>query len=210
MSENLSLSSQSETANMIHRYQTQAMQFHQQGRISDQEKAMPPSTLSEPPDFTDESATEPLPFLPPVLPPQTAEDDNGLLRVNVSAAGSALPIPLADILITKKTATGEELIRYLQSDQSGNTTTISLPAPDRTLSDQPQAIDLLPYSVYQVSVRHPLYFPALIEDLQIFAGQTAILPVTLIPLTEKQNVMFAPSVSQQIDLHSLLHDTKGE
>ncbi len=210
MSENISLSSKSGTADMIHHYQTQAMQFHEQGRIADQGKEIPPSSPSEPPDSTNKSATEPLPFISPAFPPETAEDDNGLLRVNVSAAGSALPISLADILITKKTTTGEELIRYLQSDQSGNTQTISLSAPNRTLSDQPQPTGLLPYSVYQVSIRHPLFFPALIEDLQIFAGQTAILPVVMIPLTEKQNVMFAPSVSQQIDLHSLLEDTKGE
>ena len=209
MSENLSFGN-SKTADMIHHYQAQAMLFHEQGRTVVQPNEFTKTSAVAPIQSTNESVTETLPSLSSASPPEIMEDDSGLLRINVSAAGSALPISFADILITKKTAAGEEFVRYLQSDQSGNTQTVSLSAPNRTLSDQPQPTDLLPYSVYQVSVRHPLYFPVLIEDLQIFAGQTAILPVVMIPLTEKQDVIFAPSVSQQIDLHLLLEDTKGE
>lgn len=184
-----------------------------------------PTAVTPDPPAEPTAASEPVPddlqgagdvrYAPePLSPEQIAEEsgftpatvpytDEGELQVEVSAAIRSLPIELADILVLRIVKGEQELIRYLQTNSSGNSPIITLPAPPRELSGQPEPSGLRPYGVYTVTVSHPEYYTTIIRDVQIFAGQRALLPVNLIPLSEKLTNPSAPNFNITTDSHGL-------
>lgn len=137
---------------------------------------------------------------PPNTEPYT---DQGELQVEASAASRSLAIDLADVLVLGMVEGKEELVRYLQTNNSGNTPVITLPAPSRSLSEQPEPSGVRPYGIYTVVVNHPDYYTTIIRDVQIFAGQRSLLPVNLIPLSEKLINPSAPNNNINTDPHQL-------
>lgn len=130
-------------------------------------------------------------------------DDSGRLEIEVTTGEQALPVPFANVVIVREVAGEQELVHYLQTDISGSTPLVELPAPARGLSEQPEPNGLIPYGVYTVAVSQNDFYTTIVKDVQIFAGQTAILPVSMIPLPEKA---VNPSASNRVietDDHSL-------
>lgn len=97
----------------------------------------------------------------------------------------AIPIESAIVLVLRKFKNVTNLIWNLQTDTSGNTERVELPAPSAILSEQPEPTTVIPYGVYLVIASHPDYYTTIVNDVQIFAGQTALLPVSFIPLAKK-------------------------
>ena len=130
-------------------------------------------------------------------------DDSGRLIVEVTAGEQSLPVAFANVVVVREVEGEQELIHYLQTDISGSTPVIELPAPARGLSEQPEPAGLIPYGVYTVAVSQTDYYTTIVKDVQIFAGQTAILPVSMIPLSEKSVNPSAPNRNIETDHHSL-------
>ena len=55
--------------------------------------------------------------------------NTGTLIVQVYTADQALPVSGANVKVTKLTTDGEELIKVMQTDRSGKTEPLVLPAP---------------------------------------------------------------------------------
>ena len=130
-------------------------------------------------------------------------DDSGRLQLEVTTGEQSLPVPFANAVVVREVEGEQELVHYLQTDISGSTPVVELPAPARGLSEQPEPAGLIPYGVYTVAVSQTDYYTTIVKDVQIFAGQPAILPVSMIPLSEKAVNPSAPNRSIVTDNHSL-------
>ncbi len=107
-------------------------------------------------------------------------ENAGTLIVQVYTADQALPVSGANVKVTKLTEGGEELIRVMQTDRSGKTEPLLLPAPPSKNSQTPEGG--VKYFNYNIRVDYPGYYTMENLNVPIFDGQTAIQPVALIPL----------------------------
>ncbi|GAA6492300.1 spore cortex-lytic germination protein SleC [Candidatus Bariatricus faecipullorum] len=103
----------------------------------------------------------------------------GQLKVSVTAAGSARPVAGASIKISY-TGVPESTLEELSTDSSGQSETVSLPAPpleyslDRNSENQP-------YSEYTIDVTAPGYEPVSIAGAEILPDVTALQQIHLNP-----------------------------
>ena len=103
----------------------------------------------------------------------------GTLIFQVTGGQGAFPIPGATITITKPLNELTSLSITVLTDESGKTEPISLPAPDRALSQSPN--NGIVYAAYQAHITAPGYVTTEIRDLPVFDGITTIQPVSLSP-----------------------------
>lgn len=116
-----------------------------------------------------------------------AEEENfdtftgeGYLSVQVVTANGALPVRDAVVTI-KKVENGKTVYeKTLLTNESGNTETVTLPTPKKSLSENPEFADI-PYADYQVQVTANSYMTVMIEKVPVFSGILSIQPVSLIP-----------------------------
>ena len=101
----------------------------------------------------------------------------GTLIFQVTGGQGVFPIPNAKVNIMKKLNDRLTLSVTLLTDENGRTAPISLPAPDRKLSQSPN--NGIVYAVYQAEVTADGYIPTEIRDLPVFDGITTIQPVNL-------------------------------
>ena len=104
----------------------------------------------------------------------------GYLQVQARTAQDAIPLAGAQILILDDE--GNTLYR-LTTDVSGETQTVSLETLDRSFSLNPNYLGT-PYANYSVIVEAEGFEPVSITEIPIFDGETATLPVALIPLQD--------------------------
>ncbi len=120
-------------------------------------------------------------LLPPSNPPPR-EMSTGYLRGFVTTARGALPVPDAQMIITR-TVEGEELLEQaVRTDQSGYTPLLSLPAVSSIYSQSPDNAE--PFTYYTAYVRATGFYPLKIEKIPLYGGVTSIQPVDLIPVSE--------------------------
>ncbi len=100
----------------------------------------------------------------------------GYLVVEVTTSQEALPV-IAHVLVT-----GGEYAQEGVSDASGRTGRFEIDAPDREASLNPEA-GCLPYATVDVRIVSNAYRTVEVRGVQIFAGETAILPVAMEPAT---------------------------
>jgi hypothetical protein len=106
--------------------------------------------------------------------------DKGYLQVNTYATDVGMPVDNATVRITD-IATGDT-IEELQTDSSGQTPVIELPAPpvENSLeTNQPK-----PYSEYNVSITANGFDPFNVEGVQILPTSTALQNANLITQTQ--------------------------
>lgn len=106
--------------------------------------------------------------------------NTGTLIVQVYTADQALPVSGANVKVTKLTTDGEELIKVMQTDRSGKTEPLVLPAPPSENSQTPEGG--VRFFNYNIRVDYPGYYTMENLNVPIFDGQTAIQPIALIPL----------------------------
>lgn len=104
---------------------------------------------------------------------------SGNLTLNVTSSLSFIPINNATITISYAGAP-DTVIQTLSTNESGNTDTIALPAPN--LSYSTQISEEQPYSEYNISVTAPGYEPVFISGTEILPDVTAVQPVSMNPL----------------------------
>ena len=103
----------------------------------------------------------------------------GTLIFQVSGGQGAFPIANATVTLTKELNDQQQLSFTVHTDESGKTSPISLPAPDRALSQRPG--NGIVYAAYQAEISAPNYVTTKIRDLPVFDGITTIQPVSLSP-----------------------------
>lgn len=133
------------------------------------------------PQYVDKTPN-PEAVMPPIVSYQSFLQNNpyeGFLKIQVFAAQQALPISNATVTIKKEMTDGDHVFFQGLTDADGIVDNLSLPAPDRELSEQPT--QYLPYAGYQVHVTHPRFNPVEILLTPVFAGVRSIQPVELTP-----------------------------
>ncbi len=104
----------------------------------------------------------------------------GALRVAVTTASGAYPVPQAQVTVTTPAAAGDPaLVRIATTDNSGNTPPLPLLAPSAYESRQPDGTQ--PAYYYDVRIDHPDYLSYLAKGVAIFPEVTATLSANLEP-----------------------------
>lgn len=108
----------------------------------------------------------------------------GNLIIQVRDANEA--VPLSGVRVRVMDSTGKVLYD-LTTDESGDTKQISLETVDRSLSLDPNYKGT-PYTSYDLLIEAKGYNNLHIRGVQIFDGENAIQPVSLIPMLEHQRI----------------------
>ena len=130
-----------------------------------------PSENSVPENVTPENNTTSFP-----------DSSEGQMVVSVFTANQLLPVVNAEVVVTSE---DNSVSKTSDTDRSGRTVSFSLPAPSASASQEPTVA--LPFAQYKVTITHPDYYPAIIENVQVFGDNLTLLPVNLIPLPELSN-----------------------
>lgn len=109
-----------------------------------------------------------------------AHPGRGTLRIQVSTARGAFPVPKATVTVSNPLETGSRALYQGTTDISGILEDLVLPALPESLSQNPATAENSG-TVYQVSVRHPGYVPVERREVAIFSNIETILPVVLEP-----------------------------
>lgn len=172
-----------ELRSLIERYKTELMQTAARSPFAENTVGTPIS----PPEDTD--AVVNLPEAPPDRDPlqefspvsdtfesfRQRNTKSGFLRIQAFAGPQTIPVPGADVLVTRNFLDGTRRFAAGTTDSSGVLDGIILPAPDSTLSQQPGTV--LPYALYDVRVSHPDYRTEVYRDVPVFDGIKSIQPV---------------------------------
>lgn len=115
------------------------------------------------------------------------EASTGGLKVSVTAAGRQLPIEGATVTVASMEAP-DDIIETLLTNESGQTTIITLSTPPLSASLSPEAagtVDMnpqnIPYATYVVRVTAEGFEPATIQGVEIFSGILSLQAVPLLP-----------------------------
>lgn len=108
--------------------------------------------------------------------------EKGFLGVSTFAAGRILPISDAFVYVSQVKDDKEELLYSLITDENGNTTVVSLDAPDIEYSESPGTVR--PFSLYNIRVLKDGFFTTVIKDAQVFAKRITVQNVDMVPLPE--------------------------
>ncbi|MBR0302963.1 MAG: hypothetical protein IJQ80_03850 [Clostridia bacterium] len=106
----------------------------------------------------------------------------GYLRVRVTSGGLAYPVEGAVVLIKGGTPEDSGVMWSGRTDSSGLTGEAALPAKDAELSESPGNDD--PFMTYSVEIIKEGYYRSLVNEVRLFEGISATLPVNLVPLGE--------------------------
>lgn len=108
----------------------------------------------------------------------------GYIKVVVSVAAEAVPIPGAEVTISR----GDEKFytQKYKTDLSGGTPVISVPAPDKENSLDPDSLGTVFYE-YRIEVFVEGYERAIIDKVPVFEGVLSLQPISLRPISTVTN-----------------------
>ncbi|MDE7251974.1 MAG: peptidoglycan-binding protein [Acetatifactor sp.] len=107
-------------------------------------------------------------------------ENRGTLQVSVVSALGMIPVENATVTISY-TGVPDQIIESLTTDSSGQTPTVSLPAPPIALSLDPDTT-VQPYSEYNITVTAEGYEPVLVSGSELLADQLSLQPIVMNPL----------------------------
>ena len=110
---------------------------------------------------------------------------SGNLTINVTSSTGLIPVNNATVTISL-TGEPESVVETLTTDSSGQTPTISLPAPDISYSYNPDSTQQ-PYSQYNISITADGYEPVYVSGTEILPETNAIQPVTMTPAADSNS-----------------------
>ncbi len=111
-----------------------------------------------------------------------ADQEQGLLQVNVFTASGALPVENATVKI-KGSEEGNGNVEFsVLTNNDGSTPKVPLPTPPKEYSLSPDD-NKLPYSAYDITISKDNFYTRKINGIPMFEGIDAVLPVELIPLS---------------------------
>lgn len=106
----------------------------------------------------------------------------GYLSIQARTAHEAVPLSSVRIQILDDMG---NTVYTLTTDESGETEAMPLETVDKSFSLN-QYYSGMPYVNYSVLAQAPGFHSLLVSDIPVFDGETAMLPLTLIPMTEMQ------------------------
>ena len=118
----------------------------------------------------------------------------GTMKISVVSSVGQIPIPNATVVISY-TGDPDSPIETLTTDNSGQTPTVTLPAPPLALSQSPDS-EQQPYSEYNILVTSPDYEPVLVSGSEIFADELSLQTIRMNPLVserEPERVVIIPA-----------------
>ncbi|MGN0612916.1 MAG: hypothetical protein ACI4JB_03370 [Porcipelethomonas sp.] len=125
-------------------------------------------------------------FPPPELPefikanaPAENNDSFGYLKVSVKTGNGGLPLAGSLVTVSEIKDGKENIIKIMNTDSSGATEILKLPAPKNYLGNTPQGYEQ--FSKYNISAYNKGYFRETSVDAPIFDGITSIQNFNLIP-----------------------------
>lgn len=140
-----------------------------------------PNNFYQAPEEPAPAAPAPAPQEPePSNMPMSDNTTTGQLIVSVFTADQIYPVVGAQVNVTEENS--DEILASSTTDRSGRTTLFTLPAPSASMSQEPTVAP--PFAEYKVTITHPDFFEAVVENVQLFGGVITQLPVNLIPLPE--------------------------
>lgn len=108
----------------------------------------------------------------------------GFIKLQVSTARSAIPISGAKVTISRMIGSSPHVFATAVTDMDGLVAPIPLPAPDRSLSEQPENQgEPVPFATYDIRTEYPRHVPVENISVPVFDGIVSIQPVSLIPDT---------------------------
>ena len=110
---------------------------------------------------------------------QQENPDSGVIKTQVFTARRTYPVENAQVNLYKVFPDGAYLIDSQFTDRSGQVKPVTVPALERCLSEPPS--DPAPYVSYRITVSHPDFMDAVIEQVPVFEGVTSLQAVDLIP-----------------------------
>ena len=114
-----------------------------------------------------------------ITPYQIDVPSTGTLKIAVFSTLGPIPVPNATVILSYNDQP-DNVIENLITDSSGQTQTVTLPAPPLEYSMLPN--EPRPYSEYEVRVSAQGYEPVVITGTEILPTQNAILPVYMPPI----------------------------
>lgn len=106
----------------------------------------------------------------------------GYLKAFVTTGRGALPVPNAQVIVTR-IVDGQELLEQAdRTDISGYTPLFSLPAINALASQTPA--NSAPYTFYTIYARADGFYPMRFQNVPIYGGSTSVQPIDLIPVAE--------------------------
>ncbi|MBQ8689131.1 MAG: hypothetical protein IJ515_02060 [Clostridia bacterium] len=109
-------------------------------------------------------------------------NDNGTMSVRTYTAGGALPVKNSVIKIIGADENNRFIEFSFLTDEDGVTNTLILPAPSKSYSLAPGALEV-PYAVYDIEASADGYYTKRINNVAIFSGTNTSLPINMIPLS---------------------------
>lgn len=111
---------------------------------------------------------------------ERANPQRGSISFRIYTARGALPVKGA-VCTVSKTFGGEPHVIFTQvTDESGITKEMPLPAPSRSLSQQPEN-SVMPYALYDAAIKADGYSTVELTNIPIFDGVSSIQRVAMIP-----------------------------
>ena len=115
--------------------------------------------------------------------------DVGYLKVVTTSANQTIPIENVSVIITRADANADQhnIVYSLVTNESGETSTVELPAPAKSLSQSPNSTSATPYAIYNISTYASGYYQVVNSSVPIFSGVKSIQRVNMIPLPSNTN-----------------------
>ena len=124
----------------------------------------------------------------------------GYLVVRVSTASGAIPLSGAQVTVRGGEESNSDYYRSFYSGASGLTPKIALPAPLRSLSENPSNGGIKPYSLYSIDVFSDGYVDLSFVNVPVFDTITSVQPANMIPKPDNQySDSFAPYDTELVE-----------
>ena len=107
----------------------------------------------------------------------------GKIFVRVTLSKAQIPIMGAHVNFLKSDGVASILLKTQLTDENGKTSEIEFDTPDEENSQNDINSDDR-FFVCDIVISHPLYYTTYIKNVQIFANQTSIQEVNVLPVEE--------------------------
>ena len=150
---------------------------------------------AQPASFNEPPVSQEVPQDTSQTQPNMPNSSSGQLVVSVFTANQIYPVVDAQVSVEAQNGDDSDVLGTSVTDRNGRSTTFTLPAPSAAASQEPTTLP--PFAQYRVRIKHPDFFDAVIENVQIFGGVLTRLPVNLVPLPElsdgeRTNIVIIP------------------
>ena len=107
----------------------------------------------------------------------------GKIFVRVTLSKAQIPIMGAHVNFLKSDGAASILLKTQLTDENGKTSEIEFDTPDEENSQNDINSDDR-FFVCDIVITHPLYYTTYIKNVQIFANQTSVQEVNVLPVEE--------------------------